>query len=125
MEDILRKTKIVITIGPALMEGNNLVEALKIADVVRLNASHSDGESRTPVIEKIREAVRMLGRSIPIFLDLQGPKWRLGLFDVPMEAANGSIGHFYLAGSEAPTGGQWAAPVPHPELFEGAKVGQT
>jgi pyruvate kinase len=107
------------------MEGNKLAEALKIADVVRLNASHSDGESRTPVIEQIRETVRALGRSVPVFLDLQGPKWRLGLFEAPMDAPDGSIGHFYLAGSDAPTGGQWAAPVPHPELFEGAKVGQT
>lgn len=121
----MRKTKIVITIGPALMEGNRLFEALKIADVVRLNASHSDGPSRTPVIKKIREILEEHGRSVPIFLDLQGPKWRLGAFDTPFDAPDGSIGYFYPTGSEAPSGGSWAAPVPHPELFKGAKIGQT
>ena len=121
----MRKTKIVITIGPALMEGDKLKEALKIANVVRLNASHSDGPSRTPVILKIREILRELGRSVPIFLDLQGPKWRLGLFETPFEAPDGSVGHFYIADTEAPAGGMWSAPVPHPELFKGAKIGQT
>jgi len=121
----MRKTKIVITMGPALMEGDKLREALKIADVVRLNASHSDGAARTPVLKQIRETLTELGRSVPVFLDLQGPKWRLGLFDTPFEAPDGSVGLFYVADSEAPTGGSWAAPVPHPELFKGAKVGQT
>jgi len=121
----MRKTKIVITIGPALMEGNLLWDALKIADAIRLNASHSDCESRTPVIRKLREILVELGRTVPIFLDLQGPKWRLGLLDAPINAPDGSKGIFYMADSKAPKGAGWAAPVPHPELFKGAKVGQT
>jgi len=121
----MRKTKIVITIGPALMEGNLLWEALKIADAVRLNASHSDCESRTPVIRKLREILMELGRTVPIFLDLQGPKWRLGLLDAPINAPDGSKGIFYIADIKAPKGADWAAPVPHPELFHGAKIGQT
>ncbi|MDR1840516.1 MAG: pyruvate kinase [Holophagales bacterium] len=120
----MRKTKIVITMGPALMEGDRLWEALKIADVVRLNASHSDCESRTPVLSKIRQVLMELGRTVPVFLDLQGPKWRLGLFDTPFEAPTGSVGAFYFADTQPPAGVPWSAPVPHPELFLGAKVGQ-
>jgi len=121
----MRKTKVVITIGPALMEGNRLWEALKIADVVRINASHSDCESRTSVIAKIREILIELGRSVPIFLDLQGPKWRLGMFDTPFNAADGSKGAFCIPDSAPPAGVDWSAPVPHPELFRGARTGQT
>jgi pyruvate kinase len=121
----MRKTKIVMTMGPALMEGARLWEALKIADVVRLNASHSDCKDRTPVINKIREILIELGRAVPVFLDLQGPKWRLGLFDAPFDAPNDSIGVFYPTSSEPPADAAWSAPVPHPELFLGAKVGQT
>ena len=36
-----RRTKLVITMGPALLDGGTLREALKLADAVRLNASHS------------------------------------------------------------------------------------
>ena len=120
----MRKTKIVTTLGPATMQDDILPEALKIADVIRLNASHSDGAARTPVIKKIRETLEEIEREVPIFLDIQGPKWRLGLFETPFEAHKGSTGHFYLAGTEAPQGGEWSAPFPHPELIQGAKLGQ-
>jgi pyruvate kinase len=106
------------------MQDDILPEALKIADVIRLNASHSDGAARTPVIKKIRETLEEIEREVPIFLDIQGPKWRLGLFETPFEAHKGSTGHFYLAGSEPPQGGEWSAPFPHPELIQGAKLGQ-
>jgi pyruvate kinase len=107
------------------MEGDRLWEALKIADVARLNASHTDCEGRTPILRKIREIAMELGRTIPVFLDIQGPKWRLGLFDTPIDAAAGSTGAFYAVGGTPPAGAEWAAPTPHTELFKGAKLGQT
>ena len=121
----MRKTKLVITMGPAIEEDKKLVEVLKIADVIRINASHSTCEERTPVVTRIREILSELGRTVPIFLDLQGPKWRLGLLEAPVDAPDGSIGHFYSAEREAPTGAEWAVPVPHPELFQGAEIDQT
>ena len=68
-----RRTKLVITMGPALLDGGTLREALKLADAVRLNASHSKPEERTPVLKLIRKISDELGRIIPVFLDLQGP----------------------------------------------------
>jgi pyruvate kinase len=126
-EEILikkRKTKLVITMGPALQDGGLLREALKLADAVRLNASHSKPEDRTPVLKLIRKISDELGRMIPVFLDLQGPKWRVGLLDAPVVLEKDSVGVFYAIGSAAPNGYPWAAPLPHPELFMGAKVGQ-
>src|SRR5512145_160578 len=77
-EESMRKTKLVITMGPALMQDGFLREALRIADAVRINASHSNPGERTPVLEMIRQTAEAVGRRIPVFLDLQGPKWRIG-----------------------------------------------
>ncbi|MBI1752014.1 MAG: pyruvate kinase [Acidobacteria bacterium] len=120
----MRKTKLVMTLGPALMEGDRLREALKEADAVRLNASHGDPVSRSEALKQVRAIAIELGRHIPVFLDLQGPKWRVGLLEEPLDLAPGSEGAFYLPGTAVPTGLAWAAPLPHPELFEGAEPGQ-
>lgn len=120
----VRKTKLVMTLGPAMMQGDRLRESLKEADAVRLNASHGDPESRAEALLKVRALALELGRSIPVFLDLQGPKWRIGLLDVPLDLVEGSEGVFYLPGGQAPQGFAWAAPLPHPELFDGGEPGQ-
>jgi len=124
MGDKVRKTKIVITLGPALMQGDRLREALKEADAIRLNASHGDPESRAAALEQVRSLALDLGRCIPVFLDLQGPKWRIGMLDAPLDLVDGSEGVFYTPGTPVPQDLAWAVPLPHPELFEGAKPGQ-
>jgi pyruvate kinase len=120
----MRKTKILITMGPALAEAGRLREALQIADAVRLNASHGDLDSRQQSLQDIRRIARELGRRIPVLLDLQGPKWRVGALEAPLELAEGSVGGFYPAGSAAGADLGWAVPLPHPELFLGARAGQ-
>jgi pyruvate kinase len=120
----VRKTKILITMGPALMEGERLREALQVADAVRLNASHGDLDSRREALEDIRRIALELGRRIPVLLDLQGPKWRVGALEAPLALPEGSVGCFFPAGGTAPAGLAWAVPLPHPELFLGARAGQ-
>lgn len=120
----VRKTKLVMTLGPALMQGDRLREALREADAVRLNASHGDPESRVIALQTVRAIATELGRSIPVFLDLQGPKWRVGLLEAPIDLPDGSQGYFFAPGTAAPVGATWAAPLPHVELFEGAEPGQ-
>ncbi len=121
----MRKTKLVMTLGPALMEGDKLREALKEADSVRLNASHGDLEGRAEGLRRVRALTEELGRVIPVFLDLQGPKWRVGKLESPLDLAEGSEGVFYPEGGAPPASGMaWTAPLPHPELFEGAEMGQ-
>ena len=120
----MRKTKIVITMGPALQDSSKLREILLEADAVRLNASHGDPESRAKVLSEVRALSAELGRHIPIFLDLQGPKWRIGLLDEPVPLEVGSVGVLYPPELPTPIGFAWAAPLPHPELFEAAKPDQ-
>jgi pyruvate kinase len=106
------------------MQGDRLREALKEADAVRLNASHGDLETRAEGLRRVRELAADLGRQVPIFLDLQGPKWRIGVLDEPVMLEEGSEGYFHAVDQPAPAGLSWAIPLPHPELFEGARPGQ-
>jgi pyruvate kinase len=123
-EGFVRKTKILITMGPALTEPSRLREALAVADAVRLNASHGDLDDRRTALEDIRRIAQGLGRRIPVLLDLQGPKWRVGPLEAPLVLAEGSHGAFIPVGAAVPAGLDWAVPLPHPELFEGARAGQ-
>ena len=59
----MRKTKIVITMGPGLLEGSRLLEALEIADVVRLNASHGDILAVPDHLRKERKSVCPAGHA--------------------------------------------------------------
>jgi len=120
----MRKTKLVITVGPASDNDEVLTEILKLADAIRINASHNSNEERGETLKRVRRIAESLGRRIPVFLDLQGPKWRIGILEQPVPLVVGAIGGLYPTGTEAPTGLAWTAPLPHPELFQGAKVGQ-
>jgi len=122
----VRKTKIVITMGPALLGGSRLREALEIADVVRLNASHGDLDARLEALQSIRRVSGEIGRRVAVLLDLQGPKWRVGALEAPVDLVAGSVGAFYPAAEAPPTEGgpAWTVPLPHPELFLGAREGQ-
>jgi pyruvate kinase len=121
---LVRKTKLVITFGPALMEGDRLRTILREADAVRLNASHGDLDARAEALRRVRALSDELGRAIPVFLDLQGPKWRVGLLDEPVKLETDSVGAFFPQHEKTPDGFAWAVPLPHPELFEGANVNQ-
>ena len=120
----MRKTKLVITFGPALLIGDRLREILCYADAIRLNASHGDPASRTEALALIRRTASELKRDVAVLLDLQGPKWRVGVFEGEIAFTKDAYGAFYPAGQAAPQGFAWTVPLPHPELFAGARPGQ-
>jgi pyruvate kinase len=76
---ILRKTKIICTIGPAC-DNESKLERLIISgmDVARINTSHSSKEDAKIRISAIREISKKHGKNTAIMLDLQGPKIRIG-----------------------------------------------
>jgi pyruvate kinase len=54
--------------------------ALKGVDVFRLNFSHGVHQDHADALAEVRDAEAAVGRPLAVLADLQGPKFRLGLF---------------------------------------------
>jgi pyruvate kinase len=78
---MLRRTKILATLGPAT-DKPGVLEGLFAAgiDVVRLNFSHGSAEDHINRANQVRELSRKTGRRVGILGDLQGPKIRIERF---------------------------------------------
>lgn len=74
---MLRRTKIVATLGPAT-DDPKVLESLVVAgvDVVRLNFSHGSFEEQKWRADNIRKFAEKHGKAIGVLVDLQGPKIR-------------------------------------------------
>ncbi len=78
---ILRRTKILATLGPATDEPGVLEDMFKAGvDVVRMNFSHGDADTHIQRANKIRELSEKTNRIVGILADLQGPKIRIARF---------------------------------------------
>lgn len=75
----MRKTKIVITLGPSTTELEMIKTLiLRGVNVFRLNFSHGDHATHAQSIQKIRQASKELGKEVAILQDISGPKVRIG-----------------------------------------------
>ena len=80
MKDIIKRTKILATLGPATNSPEKIKALIEAgANGFRLNFSHGSYEERLDQIKWIRDASRQIGRPVAILQDLQGPKIRLGV----------------------------------------------
>lgn len=77
---MIRRTRIVATLGPA-SDPPHVLEALVRAglDAARINFSHGDPSEHMRRIAAVRDTARRLGRVIAIIADLPGPKLRVRL----------------------------------------------
>ncbi|MGB3614458.1 MAG: pyruvate kinase, partial [Elainellaceae cyanobacterium] len=80
--DIVRRTKIVATIGPATSQPDTLRALIEAgATTLRLNFSHGTHQDHQRNIRLIRQISFELNQPVGILQDLQGPKIRLGRFE--------------------------------------------
>ncbi|GAA3916212.1 pyruvate kinase [Litoribacillus peritrichatus] len=78
---MLRRTKIVATLGPATDSEESLEAIINAGvDVVRLNFSHGESEDHIQRAERVRSIASKLGRFVAVLADLQGPKIRIARF---------------------------------------------
>jgi len=78
---LLRKTKIVATLGPASSSEEMLARMITAGvDVVRLNFSHGTAQDHIDRADMVRRIAARLGRPVGVLCDLQGPKIRIGKF---------------------------------------------
>lgn len=79
-EVVMRRTKIVCTIGPASESIDKLEQLIEAGmNVARLNFSHGDFEEHGARITNIRKAAKKLGKTVAILLDTKGPEIRTGV----------------------------------------------
>jgi len=78
---MLRRTKIVATIGPASQSPDMIAELIEAGvNVFRLNFSHGAMADHLRVARTVREQAAALDRYVGVLADLQGPKIRIGGF---------------------------------------------
>ena len=81
MKNLIRKTKIVCTIGPACSDEETITKmCLAGMNVARMNFSHNtykEHAERIALVKKVREK---LGLPIAILLDTKGPEYRIKTF---------------------------------------------
>ncbi|MEO0469356.1 MAG: pyruvate kinase [Bacteroidota bacterium] len=116
-----RRTKIVVTIGPACANPETLLELAKAGlDVARLNFSHADHETHEKSLKMIRAINDKYDTNIPILQDLQGPKIRIGTLkeDFPIKP-----GQIVTLRSDIKEQTKTALPVQYETIAEDVAVG--
>lgn len=114
-------TKIVATLGPA-SNTKEMIRDLYKAGVTmfRINSSHETPEVHQKTLDLIRTVEKEEKTLIPILLDLQGPKIRIGNLDSPIEIKKGDVLKFRH--QEKLTDG--ILPVDYAGIAKDVKVGE-
>ena len=87
---MIRKTKIIATIGPAISTRPILKKIIqKGVNVCRINFSHTSHEKAREVISLIKSINQELDVHTAILADLQGPKIRIGALSKPIKIVKG------------------------------------
>ena len=117
---MIRRTKIVATLGPATGADERIAALIDAGvNVVRVNASHGTAEVRGRWIAAVRRLAEARGVPVAVLVDLQGPRIRVGALKAPREL---------IAGQEivfAPDGEarKDELPTTYAELAQDARVG--
>ncbi len=79
---MVRKTKIVCTLGPACSDEKTVTEmCLAGMNVARMNFSHNTYEDHEKRIETVKKVREQLNLPIAIMLDTKGPEYRIKTFE--------------------------------------------
>lgn len=90
-----RRTKIVVTLGPATESEKALTKLMNAGvDVIRLNMAHARHDWTRDVIRRIRAVSQKTGREVAIMMDIKGPEIRTGDVASPIELRPGEIFDF-------------------------------
>jgi pyruvate kinase len=125
---ILRRTKIIFTLGPASESEEMLEKIIRGgADVARLNMAHGSQDWTRAIIRRIRAVGQRVGRDIAIMMDIKGPEIRTGDLAAPIELKPGEIFDFTVKPS---AGGEnteeiRSVDVNYRDLVTDIKVGDT
>ncbi len=118
------RTKIVCTLGPASSDEATLRAMIEAGmTTARINLSHGEHGDHAKQITLVRHLAQEMGRVVPVMIDLQGPKLRIGVIEhEPITFEKGQRITFVpsTSGSRANQ-----IPLPHAHLINGAAIGNT
>ena len=119
---MLKKTKMICTVGPATDSVELLVKMLQSGmNLARFNFSHGSHEEHRKRIEMVREAARIADKPVALICDTKGPEMRLGMFkDGSTILKDGST---FILTTETMDGTAEMASVNYPGLPEEVKPG--
>lgn len=124
LQDSLRRTKIVATIGPATSSPKVLKALIEAgATTLRLNFSHGSHTEHQRCVRLIRQTAFELNQPVGILQDLQGPKIRLGQFETGSVVV--SKGDDFTLTSRSVVGKQKISCVTYDLLAEEVPCGST
>ena len=108
---------IIATLGPASAQAETWQTMLDAgATAFRLNTSHLSLSELDDWLEQLSPFLEGRAGPIPLVLDLQGSKWRLGGFEPFVLVEGQTIDLIYADAVE----GDQALPVPHADFFQAA-----
>jgi pyruvate kinase len=117
---LIRRTKIVATLGPATALEDRAAALLDAgANVIRINASHGTPELRAQWIAMVRTLAADREQPVAILVDLQGPRIRVGELPAPRMLEPGA--EVVLAPEEIARGDE--LPTTYDDLARDARVG--
>lgn len=109
--------QIVATLGPASMDPQLWQQMISAGvTVFRYNTSHGGLPQIDDFVDRFRAFNRRLKRPVPLVLDLQGSKWRLGTFTAFELLPGDKIELVYTHVTSHPA----TLPVPHRDFFRAA-----
>jgi pyruvate kinase len=122
-KDMLHKTKIIATVGPACNTYEKLLALVEEGvNVFRLNFSHGTHEGHKEMISHIRKINDSFPFNIAILADLQGPKLRVG------DIENGSLalatGDEFFFTNEKRAGTKEGVYMSYPDFYKDVRVGE-
>jgi pyruvate kinase len=121
---MLRRTKIVATLGPATNEAKIIKEIIaRGVDIVRLNFSHGVADDHIHRAELVRQSAKEVGRPVGILVDLQGPKIRIDKFAAGPITLNEGDPFILDVSLDANAGNQERVGVAYKELIDDVSPG--
>ena len=112
---MMRKTKIICTIGPVSRSPGIVRRLLPHVDILRIKISHGDHPSHLEEVRTIRREAKKARRTVAILQDLPGPKVRVGkMVDGSADLVRGSTVELT---SEGIQGDAARIPVNNPDLL--------
>ena len=119
---MMKKTKIVCSIGPASCPVDVMSQMVEAGmNVARINFSHATMEEREAVVASVKEVRKLTGKPIAILYDTKGPEFRNGM------VKNGELklveGKTIRVVKENVLGDEERFSVNHPQALDSLEIG--